>query len=96
MTTPCAACPFLKKHKHTYTMRRLVEFASGEFHCHKTGTTGDDGDGGENFVATRDSLHCAGALIFLEKRDSPHQMMRISERLGLYDRSKLDMTAPVR
>jgi hypothetical protein len=41
------------------------------------------------------SPHCAGALIFLEKLDSPHQMMRICERIGYYDRTKLDMTAPV-
>ena len=96
MTTPCAACPFLKKYRHAFTMRRLLEFASGEFHCHKTGVTEDDGDDGEDFVATDDSLHCAGALIFLEKRDSSHKMMRMCERLGWYDRRKLDMAAPVR
>jgi hypothetical protein len=27
--------------------------------------------------------------------NKPHQMMRISERLGLYDRRKLHMDAPV-
>ena len=30
-----------------------------------------------------------------EKEGQPDQMMRISERLGLYDHSKLDMDAPV-
>jgi hypothetical protein len=39
--------------------------------------------------------HCAGALIFLEKREEPHQMMRICERLGMYDRTKLNMNANV-
>jgi hypothetical protein len=39
--------------------------------------------------------HCAGALIFLEKQDKPNQMMRICERIGLYDRTKLDMDANV-
>jgi hypothetical protein len=35
-------------------------------------------------------------LIYLEKRQQPHQMMRIAERLGLYDYRQLDMQAPVR
>jgi hypothetical protein len=96
MTTPCDACPFLKKYKHAFTMGRLEEMASAEFHCHKIGTTADDGKGSEDFVPTADSHYCAGALIFLEKRDEPNQMMRIAERLGLYDRRKLNMRAPVR
>ncbi len=96
MTTPCPACPFLKKYKHAFTMRRLREFTSGAFHCHKTGTTEEDGDGSEDFVATENSEHCAGALIFCEKRNQPSQMMRIAERLGMYDRTKLNMKAPVR
>jgi hypothetical protein len=78
---------------HGFTLRRLEEFASGEFHCHRTGRQ-DDEDG--DFVPTEDSLHCAGALIFLEKRQRSHQMMRICERLGFYDRTKLHMEADVR
>ncbi len=96
MTTPCNACPFLTKFKHAFTMKRLLAFTRGEFHCHKTGTTEEDGEGSEDFVATEDSLHCAGALIFLEKRNQSHQLMRICERLGRYDRAKLNMKAKVR
>lgn len=96
MTTPCAACPFLNKHRHAFPARRLEEFASGAFHCHKTGTIEEDDEGSENFVATADSQYCAGALIYLEKRERPNQIMRIAERLGLYDHSKLNMKAPVR
>lgn len=92
MTKPCKDCPFLKK--HGYTLKRLKEFASGgEFHCHKTGVQ-DEEDG--SFEPDSGSEHCAGALIFLEKRSQPHQMMRIAERLGIYDRTKLDMTADAR
>lgn len=29
------------------------------------------------------------------RRSVPHQMMRICERIGVYDRRKLDMTASV-
>lgn len=91
MTTPCDACPFLKSMAHGFSMRRLKEFASGEFPCHKTADVTDDG-----FTANEDSVHCAGALIFNEKREQPHQMMRICERLGFYDMRKLDMEAQVR
>lgn len=94
LTTPCAECPYLKKMAHGFTLRRLVEMiGEGEFHCHKTGTQDEEtGD----YVKTEDSVHCAGALIFLEKRNKPNQLMRISERLGMYDHTKLDMTAKVR
>lgn len=93
MTEPCTACPFLKEFRRGFTMRRLFEHASGEFACHKTCDVDEEtGD----FVPTKDSVHCAGALIFLERRKQSHQMMRIRERLGLYDRRKLNMKAPVR
>lgn len=31
-----------------------------------------------------------------EKRNRPHQMMRICERVGVYDRTKLNMETKVR
>jgi len=40
-------------------------------------------------------VHCAGALILLEKLEQPSQMMRIAERLRMYDARQLDMDAPV-
>lgn len=93
MTSPCDQCPFLDnaQMRRGFSLRRLVEFASGEFPCHQT-ANGDTGA----FIATEKSVHCAGVLIFLEKRNQPHQMMRICERLGMYDAGKLDMTAKVR
>jgi len=96
MTTPCGACPFLKKYAHAFTLRRLEEFAAGEFPCHKTAAEEEGEDGSVSFVARRESLHCAGALIFNEKRERPNQMMRICERLGMYDAAGLDMSADVR
>jgi hypothetical protein len=92
LITPCDQCPFLEKNAHGYTMNRLREFISGAFPCHKTADEDEDG----NFRARVNSCHCAGALIFLEKRNKPNQMMRISERLGFYDRTKLNMKAKVR
>ena len=90
MTEPCDACPFLKG--SGFTWRSLVQHASGAFACHKT--CGLDNDTG-TYEPKKKSLHCAGALIFLEKHNKPHQMMRICERFGMYDRSKLSMDAPV-
>jgi hypothetical protein len=90
MTTPCDQCPFLIGSGFTYSA--LVAHSSGEFACHKTCKVSRGGV----FVPRNDNTpHCAGALIFLEKQNRPHQMMRICERLGFYDRRKLDMTAKV-
>lgn len=89
---PCDLCPFRNDDKRLYVdTERLAEFAAGAFCCHKTTESDDDG----SFTPKPDSQHCAGALIFLEKQNPPNQMMRIAERLGLYDRTKLDMDAPV-
>lgn len=91
MTAPCKECPFLIENGFTYD--RLAEFASGEFPCHKACDIDEETS---EFKARNDKTpHCAGALIFNEKRERPHQMMRICERLGLYDHTKLDMDAEV-
>jgi hypothetical protein len=90
MTKPCDACPFLRT--SGFTFKSLMEHASGSFGCHKACDL-DDETG--NFVPNDKTPHCAGALIFLEKQGKPHQMMRIAERLGMYDHTKLDMSADV-
>jgi len=92
MTTPCNDCPFLKKYKKGFTTRRLQEFIQGEFPCHKTAEDDEE----EGLVGTDKSSHCAGALIYMEKHNRSHQMMRIAERLCLYDHTKLNMEADVR
>ena len=92
LTTPCGDCPFLACMSHAFTITRLTELADGTFHCHKTGDCTSGGD----FVPTPTSLACAGALIFLEKRGRTSNIMRIMERLGAYDHTKLDMKADVR
>lgn len=98
MTKPCEACPFLDtpNMKRGFTLRRLKEFAANEFPCHQTADAVEDEDGSSEYRANENSLHCAGALIFNEKRGYANQMMRICERIGMYDASKLDMTAKVR
>jgi hypothetical protein len=90
LTTPCDSCPFLIG--SGFTFASLVRHSSGEFGCHKACKLDEETSTYEPHAKTP---HCAGALIFLEKQDRPHQMMRICERLGFYDRTKLDMDANV-
>jgi hypothetical protein len=92
MNSPCANCPFLREGGIRLTSARVDEIAGmmlsphgGEFPCHKTTREGSDGD----LHATAESAHCGGALLFAEKNGNSTQMMRIAERLGLYDPSQL-------
>lgn len=98
MKTPCPNCPFRTDINGYLTGARIEgiidELFSGKsFTCHKTTVPSDNEDGEQ--VDGPNAQHCAGALIFLEHQDAPNQMMRIAERLGMYDRNKLDMAAPV-
>ena len=95
---PCDNCPFLTTGAGVaLTGGRWREIQDtlvreqGHFPCHKTVDYSDDGAG----KVTPKSQHCAGALIVLERIGKPNQWMRIAERLGLYDRTKLKMDAPV-
>lgn len=95
LTTPCPHCPFRTDLSYgAFPLDRADEIAEGllnnqTFSCHATTT--EKGRDNNHPKAS----HCAGALIVLEKIEQPHQMMRIAERLGMYDRHKLDMEAAV-
>ena len=99
MTTPCSNCPFrsdIPAYLRTSRVREIERsLVRSEFPCHKTTESVDEGDGDGTRVSTKDSIHCAGALILMEKMGRSSQMMRIAERLGMYDHTKLDMNAPV-
>ncbi len=98
---PCAHCPFRNDIRPYLTVGRVVEITSsllqdGSFPCHETTVDVEDEETGEGRrIATADSLQCAGAMIILEKIEQPNQIMRIMERIGAYDRTKMDMDAPV-
>lgn len=100
LTKPCDNCPFRNDIPAFLTKGRVREIERaldrGEFECHKTTfSTGGEFDEDGHYNRSGKEAHCAGALILLEKLERPSQMMRISERLGMYDRTKLDMDAPV-
>jgi hypothetical protein len=101
LINPCSNCPFRTDVKPYLRAERVEEIERGlergEFYCHKT-TQHKDTDGDDDVVGYRKAgseMHCAGALILLEKLERPSQMMRIAERLRMYDPSKLNMAAPV-
>lgn len=102
MTDPCPRCPFRTDIPPFLTRGRAQEIASSmirhdqTFQCHQTidySECGEDGDG--MIEHTANAQHCAGALIVLERMKLPNQMMRIAERIGSYDRRKLNRRAPV-
>jgi hypothetical protein len=98
LTKPCDNCPFRIDVAPYLTRRRVRDLEQdlvgrqATFTCHKTTVPMDDGD---SMVDGPNAQHCAGAMILLERLDQPNQMMRIAERIGYYDRTKLDMKAPV-
>lgn len=100
LTKPCANCPFRSDKLFYLRIDRASEILTAitrhqqTFACHKT-TKLAETERGSDMVETPKSEHCAGALIMLEKLEQPNQLMRVAERLGVYDRSKLDMAAPV-
>lgn len=101
LVRPCKDCPFRSDVRAYLSKRRVREIIDaitrqqGTFSCHKTNEFGEDENGNSRTIETSKTQHCAGALIMLERLERPNQMMRISERLGFYDRTKLDMDAPV-
>lgn len=98
MTGPCEHCPFRTDCRKGWLGGRRAEEIidgvlgrDGTFACHRTTEFDDEGEHVRRYA----EQHCAGALILLEKLERPNQMMRIAERLGLYDRAKLNMASPV-
>lgn len=98
LTKPCGKCPFRTDVPAYLTRERAEEIIDGlvrgEFLCHQTLDYDDLTEDGEA-RETDHTHHCAGALIMLEHAERPSQMMRICERIGLYDRTKLRMDSPV-
>lgn len=97
LTSPCHNCPFRNDIRPYLRPERVDEIEAcldrGEFPCHKTAAAAAEEDN-DRPVPDRPS-HCAGSLILLEKLNRASQMMRIAERVNLYDRTQLNMDAPV-
>jgi hypothetical protein len=92
MRSPCDDCPFTRGPRAIRLSAERVDEIAGNmlspggstFSCHKTVEHDDDDE-----PIQTDAVHCAGALIFAEKNGNTTQMMRIAERLRLYDHRRL-------
>lgn len=100
LVRPCAKCPFRTDIDGYLRPERAREIAESLAHgapfpCHETTGFVEDDDGEEDLAAVATSQFCAGALICIEAQGNANQLMRVAERVGLYDAAKLDRTAPV-
>lgn len=92
---PCKLCPFRKDIDPFLGRARAQEIADGlradgTFYCHQTVEYDDDHwDEDGSYFDNGEEQHCAGAALCLEHEERPNQMMRIAERIGAYDRTKL-------
>lgn len=98
LVRPCPKCPFRTDVPPYLRPDRAQEIArsvqsGGEFFCHET--TVPDPDDDAEMIENEGSMVCAGSLILMEKARTPNQMMRIAQRIGMYDPERLDLTAPV-
>lgn len=97
LVRPCEHCPFRTgRRKGWLGEERALKIAESlsrdqSFACHNTTEFDYEGE----HILRSDEQHCAGAAILLEHLGHPNQMMRIAERLGFYDRTKLDMAASI-
>lgn len=96
MTVPCSNCPFrrvggikLSKSRIKEIGGMMLDSQGGTFPCHKTADLAKR----EIDIPRAGEIHCAGALIFAEKNGAATQMMRIAERLRIYDHAKLSESA---
>lgn len=100
LVRPCPKCPFRTDVPPYLRPERVAGIAmdvqnGSEFYCHQTTVPDEDDESGASMTRGEKTQVCAGSLILMEKAESPNQMMRIAERIGVYDPSRLDMDAPV-
>jgi hypothetical protein len=97
LIAPCPKCPFRTDVRPYLRTDRVAEICESitdndsSFPCHKTTTFDDEGD----CIPTGKEQQCAGAMIMLEQMNMPNQVMRIGERIGIYDRTRMRMDSPV-
>lgn len=96
LTSPCADCPFRCDVNRYLSPERAQgimneSYEDSNFYCHKT--VDYSGENGEGEVVSKSRV-CAGFLVTMENEGRANQPTRIAERLGLYDRGRMDMDAP--
>jgi hypothetical protein len=97
---PCAKCPFRTDVQPYLSFERAKEIAAGlrdhgSFFCHRTVDYDDQDEDADEYVTQGTEQQCAGATILQENDGGLGQLLRIAERIGIYDRSRMDLDAPV-
>ena len=102
LTRPCANCPFRTEPRFYLGRERAEGIAEllmddhSTFHCHETidysKVNGEDRLPDGCGIGDRDTEHCAGAAIILQKIGRPNSGMRLARMAGP---KPLDLTAPV-
>lgn len=90
---PCGNCPFRKGQGERFNLgtERCLEILNGEaFQCHKTVDYRYEDDPYKR--QGKKPQQCAGVMSLLHRAGLPNQIMRVAERLGAADFSKLDHT----
>ena len=94
LSKPCRECPFATDGRFVGLGREMKAEIANQlqvFPCHNTVDYSNVNEG--EFVAKTEA--CAGFLLMHEHEGKPNQNMQIARFFGLYDPSKMDMTAPV-
>jgi hypothetical protein len=100
---PCVDCPF-RSDRPAYLSRERVRGILGggkgrawwpctSFPCHHTIEYGT-GPEGETVIPPT-AQQCAGVMILLVRAGRFNDAMQIGQRFGMFDPSRLDMSAPV-
>lgn len=100
LVRPCANCPFRKDCQAGWLGQARASEISNDvllggmtFACHETTTFDEEAGYDAEYRPTGEEQHCAGALILIERLGTPHQMVQIADRLGLYDPDKMHPSA---
>lgn len=100
LRTPCSNCPFRRDSKpHEGMPAKIVQLfeawtglGNAAFTCHRTDPN-SDWPPARNYRGPLQ--HCAGFMILMEKAKEPSEPMRKAAREGRFDRTKLNLNAPV-
>lgn len=94
MVRPCKKCPFRNDVEPYIRPDRAVEIAmslaqGGEFYCHETTVVDEDDENGAAMTSGPNTLVCAGSVLTMINGEEENKMLRIAERIGSFDRSRL-------
>jgi hypothetical protein len=96
---PCSDCPFRSDINPYLKSARVLQIVgdleTATFACHNTTSATKPQPRSNGKFAKRIVEHCGGALVAMAKSEMFGCLQQVAERLGMWDSSKLQITAPV-